>query len=314
MSRKHTLKNRNFKHFHQNCRQHLVHFFPFIFALIAVTSGILTTANAQPRKLLGDDGALIWFVGDTRELGFFGIEDGERSMLFFSNSRSEDSRRVVYRQIYSLNGNREFESPQPISTPDMVASYGGAGKVDAEGNTYIGWFAAPPEDRTDVHLYVRKYDSDGRDLWGDGFVHRMEIDTGNGGDVNGTPSSEWIIPDELGGCYYASKFGIFAIGDDGRLREFEGQAELPNEFFQRYLYEPVFDGNGGLWLYYFDFDVGVRFWNRIRYDGSRNWDEFQRLQPEGLEGNPDVDLLIGWEGGGLCLFDRNSICLIDGDG
>ena len=307
------LKDRDYKHFLILLERHSARLIRRGLTLIAFLSALTATTSAQPRKLLGDDGALIWVEADIKELGFYSIEGGERTMLFFSAARAEDSRRLIYRQIYSLDGNRAFDQPQPISPPDMVASKGG-GTVDADGNIYIGWYAAPPEDLTDVHLYLRKYDSDGRDLWDEGLVHRMEVDSGDGGDVNETPSSEYIIPDGRGGCYHLSHFGIFAVGEDGQLREFEGQGELPEELEERGLYGPIADGVGGIWVSYFDFDVHEVFWEHFRYDGSRLWGEFRRLQPEGIEGDPDVSLLVGWNGGGICEYNRNGICLIDDEG
>ncbi len=313
MNSNHILKDGNSRHFQIPLKHHLAHLVGRGLVLIAFISALTATTSAQPRKLLGDDGALIWVEADIHELGIYAIEGGERTMLFFSAARAEDSRRLIYRQIYSLDGNRAFDHPQPINSPNMVAS-NGAGTLDADGNIYIGWFAAPPHDLTNVHLFVRKYDSNGRDLWDEGLVHRMEVDSGDGGDRSETPSSEYILPDGRGGCYHLSHFGIFAIGDDGQLREWEGQGEIPEELAEHGLYSPIADGAGGIWVSYYDFDLREDLWEHLRYDGSRLWGEFRRLQPEGIEGNPDVSIMVGWNGGGICEYNRNGICLIDGEG
>ena len=270
---------------------------------------------AQPDKLFGEDGAMIWVQSDVRDLGFYTLNGGSNLDVFFSASRAEDSRRLVYHQVFNLDGSHRFETPELISPPDMVASFG-AGARDESGNFFLGYFAAPPNDLTDVHLYVQKYDDQGRALWEDGLVERMVIDTGAGGDLgaNDTPGSELVFPDGRGGCYFVSNFGIFALGAEGNLREYEHQRQRPANLGIEYNYASS-DGIGGFWIDQYDSEISDYLWNHISYEGNLLWDEFRTMYTDSLEGSPRLRFLKGYHGGAICTFEGSNnsvgICRIN---
>ncbi len=313
MSCKIVLDSLNSKNFQPRRNYQFDNLSRYALIMCVLISAISITATAQPRKLLGDDGALVWVEATVRELGFYSIEGGERSMIFFSAARAEDSRRLIYYQIYSLDGNREFEQPQPISDPGMVASFG-AGTRDAEGNMYIGWYAAPPEDRTDVHLYVKKFDADGEELWGDENIHRFEADSALVNNVNEGRGIEFIAADGRGGCYLLSYFGLYAISENGQFRAREEQGDIWEELADRQTMKPISDGDGGIWITHYD--AGYR-WEHVRYDGTRIWHDYRLIQPDGIEGE-QFRLIGGCIGGGVLTFiapdNRVGVCIIDQEG
>jgi len=277
--------------------------------------------NAEPHRLLGDNGAFIWSSAYECLHGSSPIDDGEKLLISWSEQRAEDGVRQVYYQIINRDGSHDFETPQLLSDPDLYTTYGSSA-VDEDGFYYVNWMATSPDDSLTTTVYAQKFDSQGRPIWGNQprvlYTARINLEQ-ECNSWNGRHNWEFTIPVE-GGCYYISRFGYFLITNEGVLDE--DWPYFNNRIGQgTTLSHAISDGAGGFWVYAYQHsdDLVLDYFNHYHADGTRLYDRPWFLELDGLPA--DVRICpyssIGYQGNLIAYYYRfgedeeMGLCILD---
>lgn len=273
---------------------------PGITAVIATTLFLITSLSfAEPHRLLGDNGAYFWSMSQPVNHGFVSIDDGRKVISTWSEKRASDGLRQIYRQIFDGDGNTTFNPPQLLSDPRYRTMLG-ASCTDEAGFYYVAWLSFSDENPTVAWLYAQKFDADGRELWGRqaGVIANVQVNPTEEYMYLGHHTTQKVIPNDQGGCYYLSCYGYFALDEDGELRQNWPWHNL--QFGPDSLLQGAFsDDSGGFWVterILGDQHIGF---NHYYANGDRLTDEFGQFQPGGFDGIALIRFgaIFGYQGG-----------------
>ncbi len=283
----------------------------------AVSLGLTIFAIAEPQRLLGEGGAYIWSEAEVTIHGLFPLNDGTQVMQTYSARRAEDAVMHIYMQISDINGDVAFDPPLQLSEDGLISNAGGA-VTDREGNIFLVWISAEPDDLDNSTLYAQKYNPNGEPLWGD---NPLQVRVFN---ENPTAYRQpRLLPDENGGFYFLTSNRFAAIDENGAIRLiWDWHDSRPDPDFNLHAHPAIpptiiTDEIGGFW--YCVNVEGHKLWNHVSYEGEVLWDAPESFDREGLPGEEDEDLMMfaGYEGGGLCEYytgHSNLFFAVNGEG
>ncbi|MDP8239583.1 MAG: hypothetical protein P9X24_10880 [Candidatus Hatepunaea meridiana] len=251
---------------------------------------LMQNLQAEPELLLGDDGVTIWSAPSLNYSGFYSIRDGEAVMLIWSEQDPISKRYSNFLQVMRSDGKTESELPIRLSLPGSLTN-----KIqsvsDSDGNIFTAWIEEIPNDITGVYLNYRKYNPSGESVW-ENIPQRREFKRRESLDENHINYRiGGLAHDDRGGMYITFKYGILAIGADGKSRENWNVPKIYN--WDKTIKRMIPDHNGGFWYNYTykarylgypeDSPPKIKGFNHFDYNGGRLWEENGWFEGDGPE-------------------------------
>ena len=142
--------------------KHIFRLTAFPACLLAIAFLLLPAdaCNAEPHRLLGEEGAYFWSQSGDVVYGLFPINNSQRVMQVWSSRLAENGSRHVFMQIVNNDGSTVFEQPFQLNLPEMSVISGSA-TSDREGNIYAAWLSNNPWDPFYPVIFVQKFNPDG---------------------------------------------------------------------------------------------------------------------------------------------------------
>jgi hypothetical protein len=71
----------------------------------------ISQLHCEPHRLLGDEGALLWAAPNASDINLYSINENQQAVLLWNSKRTEDAIRLLYYQIYNIDGSVQLYTP-----------------------------------------------------------------------------------------------------------------------------------------------------------------------------------------------------------